>query len=44
LDHSLNLRKSQADTTELIGLITEVIEIIIRRPKGSPEARLQKGG
>jgi hypothetical protein len=42
LDHSLNLRK--ADTTELIGLIAEVLEIIIRRPKGSPEARLEKGG
>ena len=33
-----SLRKSQADTTELIGLIIEVHEIIIRRPKGSPEA------
>jgi hypothetical protein len=36
-NRSLNLRTSQADTTELIGLIIEVHEIIIRRPKGSPE-------
>jgi hypothetical protein len=28
----------------LIGLITEVLEIIIRRPKGSPEAGLERGG